>query len=228
MIQFNLLPDIKLDYLKAERSRRLVIAISAVVTLVAIFILVLLLIVTGLQRKHLSDLSRDNANDSAKIQSQKDINKILTVQNQLESLTGLHEQKPAVSQLAGYLNETTPVAATISSLTIDFNQHTIAVTGAADTLATVNQYVDTLKFTTYKTSNGGSSLPAFSAVVLTTFGVAKTGVTYSINLNYDPTIFDITKTVTLNVPNQVTTRSEIEQPTDLFKQTTAATTGGSK
>jgi Tfp pilus assembly protein PilN len=220
MIQFNLLPDIKLEYLKAERTRRLFLAISIGVTLVAILILVILLSVTGLQKKHLSDLKKDNATDSSTIQNKTDINKILTVQNQLESLTNLHNMKPAASRLSNYLNEVTPASATISDLTVDFTQDTITVDGTADSLTTVNQYIDTLKFTTYTSSTNSSASNAFSAVVLSSFGVAKGSVTYSLTMTYDPAIFDITQTINLTVPKQVTTRSEVDQPTDLFKAST--------
>jgi hypothetical protein len=230
MIQLNLLPDVKLDFIKAQRSRRLVIGVSLLVTAAAAALLVLLLTVDVAQKKHLDDLNSDIASETGTLQREPQISKILTVQNQLESLTALHAGKPAVSRLFNtYLNEITPSSVSISSLNVDFTQQTATITGNADSLRSVDQYVDTLKFTTYTTASNPKSSNAFSDVVLSNFALVdgatdpSQAVSYSITLSYDKTIFDITQTVTLSVPSQVTTRSELEQPEDLFKAAPAGT-----
>lgn len=215
-IQFNLLPDVKLEYLKAERTRRVTVSVSVLVAVVALGLMLLLFSVTQIQKKHISDLSKDIKSDSQKLEGQKDLNKILTVQNQLNSLTALHDQKPAASRLFGYLSQIVPNQANSSSLTIDFTQHTITITGSADSLSTVNKFADTLKFTSYGVDGVQGSKPAFSNVVLTNFGRADKQASYTINFVYDPTIFDIKQNVTLQVPSLITTRSEVDRPADLF------------
>jgi cell division protein FtsB len=230
MIQFNLLPDVKLAYIRAGRLRRMVVVLSVLVTVAAVIVVLLMLGVTSLQRKHLSDLNADIKAENAQIASQKDLNKILTVQNQLESIKALHDGKPAVPQLAKYLNEVTPVKANISNIKADFTLHTLSITGTADALVTVNQYVDTLKFTTYavKGDTSKSATKAFSNVVLSSFSLGDDQASYTINVSYDPNIFDITKDVDLTVPEQETTRSKVDQPsTDLFTGG-ADTTAGKK
>ncbi len=223
MIQLNLLPDVKLEYIKAQRSRRLVTSLAVAVSLAAVALLALLFSISSLQHKHLADLTKDISIESAKLQQQPDINKILTVQNQLGSLTNLHATKPAVARLFDYLNSVTPAQVNISNLTVDFTQQTMTVTGTSDALASVNKYIDTLKFTKYTTDASGTGLPAFSNIVLASFGVNNStqdksqAATYTINLSYDKTIFDITQTIKLAVPEQTTTRATLDQPTDLFK-----------
>ncbi|HTB48997.1 MAG TPA: PilN domain-containing protein [Verrucomicrobiae bacterium] len=234
MIQLNLLPDVKLEYIKAQRGRRLALSIALIVSGVSIVLLVLLLSIDGLQKKHLNDLNRDIASESSQLQSEPQIGKILTVQNQLESLTALHAAKPAASRLFdSYLNELTPAQVSISSFNIDFTKQTMTITGTADALSSVNQYVDTLKYTTYTSGDSSTAKPAFSNVVLSNFGL-NTGTkdttqaaTYTITLAYDPNIFDITQSVNLSVPHLVTTRSELDQPTDLFKAPPVTATKGS-
>jgi len=226
MVQFNLLPDVKLQYLKAERTRRIVISVSLVASLASLALLLLLFSVTQLQKKHLSDLSKDIKADSAKLESQPDISKILTVQNQLNSLTDLHNTKPAAARLFPYLAQLVPTQADISDLTMDMTQHTVTITGSADSLGTVNQFVDTLKFTQYSVQGDSSAKSAFSSVVLSSFAITDSKkASYSITFTYDPTIFDITQSVSLKVPNQVTTRSEMDKPNDLF---VAPTINGNK
>lgn len=228
MIQFNLLPDVKLEYIKARRARRLIIGISVITVGISIGILVLVFSVGALQKKHLHDLSADITKESKQLENVPQLNKILTVQNQLLSLSGLHDGKPSATRLFGYLNELTPANVNISSFKIDFVEHTVTIQGDADALASVNKYIDTLKFTTYHEDKETSDKPkAFSDVVLSSFGVANANqgkgnsapqpkATYSITLSYDEQLFDITKNIALTVPKLITTRSQLDQPTDLF------------
>lgn len=253
MIQFNLLPDVKLEYIKARTQRRLVMGISVIAVGVSVGLLILVFTVGAFQKKHLSDLNDDITSESNELKQKPHINKILTVQNQLQSLTGLHAAKPSASRLFGYLNELTPANTGITSFNIDFNEHTIKIEGTADALSTVNKYADTLKFTTYKlqgedgsedsassSSDKSQGTKAFSNVVLSSFGVGKgegtanaaaSKATFNLTLSYDPVIFDTTKNVNLVIPQLVTTRSQVLQPTDLFTEspvTTDAANGGGR
>jgi hypothetical protein len=218
MIQFNLLPDVKVQYLKAQRQKHLVVFISTIAVIGAIALFVILIVfVDVLQKKNLSDLSTDIKTNSSQLQSTPDLSKILTVQNQLKSLPSLHDQKAVATRLFPYLTQLTPSKATISKLDIDFSQNTMTISGEADTLDTVNVYTDTLKFTTYKGDGINGAPKAFSSVVLSAFGRDKKGATYTITLSFDPTIFSEDSNVTLTVPSITSTRSAVEQPTDLFQ-----------
>lgn len=235
MIQLNLLPDVKMEYIKAQRTRGLVLSSAVIIALGSIALLVLLLIVGGLQKKHINDLTKDIKSDTATLQKEPEVIKTLTVQNQLKSLTALHEQKPAASNLLTYLNEVTPTQVDISSFSLDFATQTMTISGTAESLGAVNKYVDTLKFTKFTVEDDGDrseSQPAFKDVVLGSFGVSGSSgkgksTSYSITLVYDPIIFDVSKKIKLSVPSLTTTRSAIEQPgSDLFQPTSSTNTGG--
>lgn len=219
MIQFNLLPDVKLEYLRARRNKRLVVGGSMVVIAASLFVLLLLAsIIYGVQKKSLHDLNNDIGRYTQQLKSTPDLNKILTVQNQLGVLTSLHDQKAVASRLFPYLTQVTPKAASISQLNVDFSQDTISITGSANSLDVVNTYADTLKFTTYKTPDSSdSSKNAFSKVVLSQFSRSNTGATYTITASFDPAIFNSNATTDLSVPHIISTRSATEQPTDLFQ-----------
>lgn len=226
MIQFNLLPDIKLEYIKTRRSKRMVLLISAAVAGACLLIFIgLFVFVNVLQRKHLSDLNRDIKSNISTLQQTPDLSKILTVQNQLHSLTALHQQKPAASRLLDYLGQLTPANATISDAKIDFTANTISLTGNADALSTVNQFVDTIKFTTYTSDADNQTPKAFSSVVLTSFSKGASSSSYQIDFNFDSAIFDNTHKIQLTVPKIISTRSEVDKPADLFQknQSTQAT-----
>lgn len=222
MIQFNLLPDVKLEYIKARRSKRMVLLISAGLTAFALIVFIgLFMVVNVFQTKRINDLNKDIKKHTATLEKVPDLDKILTLQNQLGSLTSLHDQKVISSRTMDYLAQVTPAKATISDIQIDFGAHTMSITGNADALSTVNKYADTLKFTTYTTNESTEPKNAFSDVVLASFASTEKGASYQLTMTFDPVIFDATKQVTLSVPKITSTRSETEKPGDLFEQTGA-------
>ncbi|GAC1387794.1 MAG: hypothetical protein NVS1B7_2610 [Candidatus Saccharimonadales bacterium] len=221
MIQFNLLPDIKLQYIKAKRIKRLVMLTATTISSVAVGVVILLFLVTNVwQARQLSSLSKNIKNKSDQLKSTPNLDKILTIQNQLNSLPKLHAQKPVVSRIFNYLSQVTPATVSISQLEVDYTsaKNTIVFTGNADTLESVNKFVDTLKFTTYSVDpTQQTTKSAFSNVVLAVFSRTDKGSSYTINAVFDPLIFDNSSNVTLKVPAIITTRSATESPTDLFQ-----------
>src|SRR5690349_4497120 len=98
MIQFNLLPDVKLQYIKTRRTKRLTMIISVISAAACLTLLILMFVsVKVVQKKHINDLSKDIKSQVKTLNNVQDLNKILTVQNQLNSLPDLHQNKPATS-----------------------------------------------------------------------------------------------------------------------------------
>lgn len=235
MIQFNLLPDVKLEYIRANRTKRLVMLVAGSVTAVSVGMFLLLFFsVNILQKQHLKNLTNDINRDSKQLQEIKDLDKILTIQNQLSKLTELHDAKVYTSRMKEYITQVTPQNVSFAEVEVKLTEGTMRFKGSADTLRTVNQFVDTLKFTKYRTlvDDGESGYKyseeksAFSEVVLFDFGRDDKGASYEITLKYDPTIFSgvsiveekegeepVKKNpVELIVPNIITTRSVTEKP----------------
>jgi Tfp pilus assembly protein PilN len=222
MTQLNLLPDVKIAYLRTNRNKRLVMGVSVLVIVASVAILLLLgSVVYVFQKKNMTDLNKDIVSYNKTLKNTKDLDKVLTVQNQLTALTGLHENKPVASRLYSYLTQLTPASASISQLDVDFDANTITVAGSADSLDVANTFIDTLKFTTYQLTTGeGNGSKAFSDVVLSQFARNAKGATYTLTLSYDPAIFDSSSEVKLTVPNIISTRSSTDKPTDLFQNST--------
>lgn len=218
MIQFNLLPEVKLEYIKASHLKRLTIGIALIAgSFCALVFTALFINVTYLQTRHIDNLSNNIAQDFNKIKSSEDISKILTVQKQLNSLTGLHEKSPAADRFQRYLSQLTPQKVSISSAGVQYPEKTIKIVGTADTLATINKFTDVLKFTKYSIDKKNQDKSAFTEVVLTSFGVSNDKATYQLSLKFNPDIFDNTKAIELTVPNIISTRSNVERPTGLFQ-----------
>lgn len=219
MIQFNLLPDVKIEYIRAQRLKRAVVLVSTVVSIVSVVFLIMTFVgVVFVQTSHLSNLDRDIKAGIKEIQETGDINKVLTIQNQLKSLTKLHADKPVVTRLLGYIEQITPATARISDFKIDYENNKIEISGDADSIVEVNRYVDTLKFTMYIIDGDTKNQTnAFSSVVLGSFSVSPDRTSYTITSDYDPKIFDVEEEVVLVVPDsKITTRSETEKPGPLF------------
>lgn len=208
MIQFNLLPDVKLEYVKTQHTKRLLTVVSFFVSIASIALLLLAIVsVDVVQKKSLSDLKGDVTKYSAQLRSVSDLDKILTVQNQLSTLTQLHEQKPVASRLFTYISQVTPSQASLNQLSVDFVASKMTVGGIAPSLDVVSTYTDTLKRTLYK-GGAKSDNHAFTDVVLAAFGRSQAGATFTITFGFDPAIFNTTNNVTLAVPKT----AGVEQP----------------
>src|SRR5882757_6261743 len=172
MVQFNLLPDVKQEFIKARRTKRMVTLIAVAASGAAVFVLLLMIVtVDVVQKKSIHDLNSDIGKYSKQLKAVPDLNKILTVQNQLNTLTSLHDQKVVTSRLFGYVAQVTPAQASISKLSVDYTANTMNITGEAPTLDVVNSFTDTLKNTTYTLDKSGKgSTSAFSKIVLSSFG----------------------------------------------------------
>lgn len=104
MITLNMLPDVKLEYLKVRRTQAQVISIAVIIAAAVVGITILLAVwVYGgqsLQKKLLGD-SRDKLTTNLK--NVPNLNKYLTVQNQLAQLSTLHGSKNDFSRLLTFL-----------------------------------------------------------------------------------------------------------------------------
>lgn len=216
MIQFNLLPDVKQEYIRSQRLKRLMVSVSFITSAAALAVLVVAFSTVYIaQKKIINDLNDSITSSSRKLKNEPNISNILTVQSQLGSLDSLNSQKPVASRIFGYLSQLTPTQTTISDMRVDYVQNTITISGNAPSLDVVNTFVDSLKFTSYTTKGSSTATPAFTSVVLANFSRSATSATYSLTFNFDPAIFNVADDVTLAVGNQT---QAVQQPSIIFKK----------
>ena len=220
MIQVNLLPDVKQNFIKARRLKRLTVLIAIIVAGSALALFSLLFITVNIwQKQRIKGITNNINRLSTELKSIPDLDRVLTVQQQLKSLPDLHAKKPAATRLFTYISQVTPATVKISSFAVNFETKTFSISGSADKLESINKFVDTLKFTNYKMSpDATEEKPAFSGVVLKSFGRDSKGANYSVDLSFDSVIFDSKiAALSLIVPKIITTRSETERPQALFQ-----------
>lgn len=246
MIQFNLLPDVKLEYIKATYKRRIITLFCLITAgaFLTIFVLMFLFVRVN-QTSSLKDLDKDiNTKVETLRNDNKDLDKVLTIQNQLNSLPALHDKKVISSRVFDYLQQVTPNQAKISSVEIDLEAKQVKIKGVADNLQIANKFIDTLKFTEFETK-GDTQIKdkAFTSVVLNNFkldnetadaaNAAAQTVSYEITFVYHEAIFantakdgkPLNNDVTLIVPKIITTRSEIAKPSSLFTESSQQSGG---
>lgn len=204
MIQFNLLPDVKMKYVKAKRTKRLIISTATLLSIGSIVVVgILFSVVQFGQKTHINGLTEDIKSETAKIQSIEGLNEILTVQNQLTLLPGLHEKKTETSRLFDYIKFVSPADAKVSSLNFEGSSMIITIQGSADKISTINKFVDNIKAVTYRTQNeiDGTGLPAYSKVSTQLSG-SKKEASFKIEITFDPIIFTNTQEIIMKLENK--------------------------
>lgn len=242
MIQFNLLPDIKIKYIKARRQKRMIVVTSVTASLVCAGLAALMAgFVYGVQGAQIASMDKTITSSLNSIKTKQtqvdDINKVLTVQNQLDSLDSLHAEKPITSRIFEYLAKLKPQSVTITKITVNVvdGENTMLIEGDTQVLESVNTFIDTLKFSKFSTetieaakakaeqkdddqknnqSDEVETVGMFSDVVLADFTRDQTNATYTITMKYDPLIFSSTVAASnIVVPKDfISTRSSIETP----------------
>jgi hypothetical protein len=187
-VQFNLLPDSKLEYNRTQSTKHLVYTIAVIASIASFALMLAMLgLVDGVQKKLMDDSAKNVDKANTQFQELK-IDKVITVQNQLQALPKLHQSKHITSRIFTYLPKVTPSNVGINSLDLDTATNKMAISGTAPSQKEVNIFIDTLKIATYKIGNS-KPLPAFKNVVESGFSINTTGAGYSINLDFDPQLF---------------------------------------
>lgn len=113
MISLNLLPDVKKDLLRVRRERNLVVSISVVVVGASIGVLLLLSGTLGVLVAGKALMENGIKNDEQTIkqaQKKKQLDKYITIQNQLKQIGKLKSDQQVYSRLMDYLTQLNPAA----------------------------------------------------------------------------------------------------------------------
>lgn len=214
MKQINLIPDLKSEHLKAQRTRNTVISISLLVSGGFVALVVILFLHVNVNQRNHSNNLRDHINElSEEYSSIEDLDKVVTVQRQLESLPSLHDEKPLVSRLPQYLSVITPENIELSEVDLNLEEGLATITGNGTNVTAVNVFTDTIKNATYKLeSNPDNEERPFTNVILDTITTDDETSIFEIKLSFDPLLFTSHEKITLTVPEGDFTLSERERP----------------
>jgi len=230
MIRLNLLPDIKRDFLKAKRDQARVVSFSILAVFVAAGVTVALAVWVYAIQQGWSNLLTQNIKDNvAEVQKITDIDKYVTVQNQLANLSNLHDGKNDFSRLMTILpilNPKSPNNIKLSSINLEDEQHTITMEGQTADFTGLVTFRDILENAQVEYRASASEAKTvkdklFSDVKIIDQGMSKTTsgssvVGFKIVVTYNLAAFkNSSKDVTVTVPKLDTTPSKQGSP-DLF------------
>jgi type II secretory pathway component PulL len=205
MIGLNLLPDVKKEYLKAQRSRNMVVGVSIITILAALALTALLAVFVyggqALSIRNISDQIKDN---QAVLQNKPDIDKYLTVQNQLSALETLHSQKAIYSRVFDYLQKLNPAAPdsmTVTAISVDKATSVISMQGTTADFRSLDVVKSTLENAklVYRQNDADHDKPLFTTVTLVNASLASqagqqqsSSVSFDFQLAFSPEAFDPT------------------------------------
>lgn len=131
MIEINLIPDVKQELLKAQRARSVVISASIFTSIIAVGIVVLLLgYIYGVQGVRGVYLDGQIDSKSKELSKVEDLSKILTIQNQLSTISQLNDQKVMASRMFDVVSAITPPGDAV----ISFSQINVSPGGVGQDL----------------------------------------------------------------------------------------------
>jgi Flp pilus assembly protein TadG len=246
MIEINLVPDVKQEFIRAQRVRAQVISWSIFVGVIAVGAVVLLAVyVFGVQfgRSIYADSQIDNGYKT--LSKTTDLSKLLTVQNQLTKITELHSASPETSRIFDTLTSVIPPAPNdiqISDLVVDTSLNNFTFTGVAPSgYAALETFKKTLSNSVveYTPATDGSNQSSSSQTVPLASDISISDVHYGLDANnnrvltfsmgftFAPELFDNTLSnvhiVIKDIGNN--TDSYIGVPKSLFTQTPTSTGG---
>lgn len=161
MIQINLIPDVKREYLKARRMRDVAISFSILVSIVAIGLVVVLAMFLSIQaaREFFADQNIDT--EYEKLSSVEDLGNMVTIENQLSLISAQHHSKTITSRLFSVLqaiNPATPNNVQFTSVTLIPEDGRLNFEGLADGgYNAVETLVKTIQNTEVRYTTGSDS-----------------------------------------------------------------------
>lgn len=127
MIEINLIPDVKQELIKAQRARGIVISASIITSIIAAAVVVLLLVyIYGVQNVRGAYLDGQITTKGQELSKVEDLSKILTIQNQLATISQLNGEKVMSSRMFDVMSAITPPG----DASISFSQINVSPGGA--------------------------------------------------------------------------------------------------
>lgn len=232
MIEINLVPDVKQELLRAQRVRNMVISLSVAVSVVALAVVALLVawifLVQGVRGYALDNTIDDRSKKLAAIE---DIENTLTIQNQLEKLQAMHDDKKIDSRVFDLLQTINPPAPNdvrVTNLQVNADEKIVTIEAqATNGFAALEVFKKTLSATTVKFTEDGEAQTVDLATAINdtdrSYGEDVNGakvLRFKLSFEYPEELFSNKVTsVTIQAPSKTNvTDSYLGVPQSLFVQ----------
>lgn len=242
MIEINLIPDVKQEFIHAQRLRAKVISMSILGMLAAISLVVVLGALLGAEAVRNAVADSSISSEYKKMQANADLKDVVTIQNQLANIPILDQSKTMSSRLFDALSAINPQAPNnvkMTNVILDPTAKTISIEGtAANSYTATDAFKKTILNATISYTQDGTTAttPLTTDVTLgeTSYGEDSSGnkvLRFKLTFSYPDQLFSnkvtnvsvVTPTGTIDV-----TDSKTRVPDSLFTSPASdVKTGGS-
>ena len=244
MISLNLLPDVKKEYLKTQRLKHTIIALSVAVAVLAAIFLAITGSILLAQTANKNGIRADIKKNYDIIVSEKDgdtarINRLLTIQEDIDSINSISSDSPVISRVFDFLkqvNASEPNNAEIDRIVITASGKNVSATinGVVSSFAALDTYKESLKTAKFVSAENPSQEEAELLfddvkVISSSFSSQRNRVSFRVTLEFNSEAFSLTtrkdgKTVLMTkvlafVPNQTVSNAAKNIP--VFSQSDA-------
>ena len=160
MIFINLLPDIKLEYQRMVRVRRILVSLSIIIFALCVALCVIVYTLAQQSQVNLEDAEEDNDKYVTDNIIQDEVAKILNLRYRVDIIRVLHEYKTEPERLflrTNYIDKLIPPSkASYSQVSFSFEDNTFSIEGSIadnETASTVAKIIDYIGFDDCKPGN---------------------------------------------------------------------------
>lgn len=198
MIQINLMPDVKREYIKAQQMKHTVLVLSILLSIAIVTVAGLLFgYVRLIQPQHRANLQTDIDTGLTRQRDYPDGVEMVTVQGVLEQIGPIQDKKLITSRLFNYVTDFTPRGVVYNSIAYDSAAGTLTLSGRTTTYEKANELANNVKSAefSYEQSEQESTINPFSGLVFTSLAAgdeAEDGMRVSFGMTFqiDATLFN--------------------------------------
>lgn len=200
MIQINLLPDLKQEYLRAQQLKHAVIVAAVLISAVAITIAALFFAyVQIVQPQYQKSVQNDIDQKLEEMKTKPDAQLLVTVQGVLEQIPALKDQQQVVSRLFPYLREFTPRSVVYNRANLSLDTAAITLSGSTVSYEQAHVLANNLKSaqTTFRQGDTEQTITPYTGIVFGSLNKVDNvsdgrPVTFEITFQFNPILFQPT------------------------------------
>lgn len=213
MIQINLLPDVKQEYLRTQQTKQAVIVGSALISAVVLGITILLFVyVQVVQPQYQRVVQTDIDKGVQEMKAKPDAQRLVTVQGVLEQIPALKDQQQVISRTFNYLKDFTPRSVAYTRANVSLDTMTMTLAGGTVSYEQANVLANNLKSAkmTYRQGDVEQSLSPYTNIVFNSLSKAENSsdgrpISFELTFQFDPLLFSPTisdQKVTVNASSE--------------------------
>jgi hypothetical protein len=160
MIQINLIPDVKQQYLNARKTRNIAVSVSIFAGFASVGLVVVLGLAIGAQRVFEMTVDNGIKDEYAKLTAVDSLDEAVVLQKQLSTIPSLNNDKIVSSRLFNFLEAVNPGgdnAVQFTNVTLNPDDTTLFIEGVAANYTAVDVFKKTINSTKLTYVSDGSS-----------------------------------------------------------------------